>query len=394
MRCIGRVRSRVDEGFSLIEVIVAMVIIAAVMATLAGIVVSSLTTITQARQRQTATALATQAIERLRALPYDTISLANASATPDATATYAVLDGGLYYLRTALPNLALEERLIVNGVSGRASDQTVDEVTYRVHSYVSLAPLTAGGQQAFNLTAIVVYTSTVSRGERITAQRSVAFSPSGCLSTAQNPFTAPCQSYFTANAGQALGGITISNPLDSTLPILGFDAAGGTLLELGLAGNSATLLVEQTASGNSGAVTSGARQVAGTQSSTGSVTASAAVDSDPSSTPDQAAVNTTTGQTSSPRILMGTAGSLVATPNTADSGRSAAAVFADGSYCVGVSGTGLATGPDASHLRPCASSHVQPAGRTSSRCSPPAAHGTTRRGAGATHPVRWPGRCH
>src|SRR5665647_491822 len=187
MRCIGRVRSRVDEGFSLIEVIVAMVIIAAVMATLAGIVVSSLTTITQARQRQTATALATQAIERLRALPYDTISLANASATPDATATYAVLDGGLYYLRTALPNLALEERLIVNGVSGRASDQTVDEVTYRVHSYVSLAPLTAGGQQAFNLTAIVVYTSTVSRGERITAQRSVAFSPSRCLSTASTP---------------------------------------------------------------------------------------------------------------------------------------------------------------------------------------------------------------
>src|SRR5665647_3123532 len=206
---------RDEAGFSLVEVILAMVIIAGVLASMLGIVVSSLTTVAQARQRQTATALATQGIEVLRALPYDTVTLNHAGDTPDATATYAVFESGVYHLRTTLPSLNLNEQLMVNDVSGRTEDITVDEVTYRVHTYVTLA-----ANDAFNLTVLVTYTSTVSHGQRITAQRSVTFSPAGCLSTAQNPFAAPCQAYFTATAGQTLGGITVTNPDDGTAPIL------------------------------------------------------------------------------------------------------------------------------------------------------------------------------
>jgi len=344
---------RDEAGFSLVEVILAMVIIAGVLASMLGIVVSSLTTVAQARQRQTATALATQGIEVLRALPYDTVTLNHAGDTPDATATYAVFESGVYHLRTTLPSLNLNEQLMVNDVSGRTKDITVDEVTYRVHTYVTLA-----ANDAFNLTVLVTYTSTVSHGQRITAQRSVTFSPTGCLSTAQNPFAAPCQAYFTATAGQTLGGITVTNPDDGTAPLLGFDSAGGTTLELGLASNGATLFLEQTASGNSNAMTSGAAQDSATPGSSGGVTSIADVDSDPSSVPNQALITTTTGQTSAAQSLTGSAGTLTVKPGTGDSGRSAAAIYAAGTHCIGTNGAGLNTGPDSTHLRPCASSQV------------------------------------
>lgn len=342
-----------DRGFSLVEVILAMAIIAGVLASMLGIVVSSLTTVAQARQRQTATALATQGIELLRALPYDTVTLNHAGDTPDATATYAVFESGVYHLRTTLPSLNLNEQLMVNDVSGRTKDITVDEVTYRVHTYVTLA-----ANDAFNLTVLVTYTSTVSHGQRVTAQRSVTFSPTGCLSTAQNPFAAPCQAYFTATAGQTLGGITVTNPDDGTAPILGFDSAGGTTLELGLASNGATLFVEQTASANSNAMTSGAAQDSATPGSSGGVTSVAAVDSDPSSLPNPPLITTTTGQTSAAQSLTGSAGTLTVKPGTGDSGRSAAAIYAAGTHCIDPNGAGLNTGPDSTHLRPCASSQV------------------------------------
>lgn len=345
---------RSDEaGFSLVEVILAMVIIAGVLATMLGFVVQSLTTIAQARQRQTATALATQAMEEMRALPYDTITLNHATAVPDASAVYAVLDAGKYYLRTTLPNLALNEQLVVNNISGRTQDTTVDEVRYRVHKYVTLAP-----NNSFNLTVLVTYTSTVSHGQRVTAQRSVAFSPAGCLSTAQNPFAAPCQPYYTANAGQALGGISVVNPTDASQPIPGFADSSGTLLEITLASNGTSVMVEQTASANASALTSGARQESTVAGSSGGVSSAAAVDSDPSSTPDQQEIGTISGQTSSAQSLTGTAGTLSVNPGAGDNGQAAAAIYADSTYCTGTSGSGLATGPDATHLRPCAASRV------------------------------------
>lgn len=360
----GDRRRRTDEGFSLIEVILAMVIIAGVLATMLGVVVSSLTTIAQARQRQTATALATQAIERLRALPYDTVTQSDPVETPAVTAVYAVPDGPGYALRTTLQNLSLDEELVVNEVSGRTEDFLIDGVTYRVHTYVSLAAVTAGGQQPFNFTAIVAYTSSVSDGERVTAQRSVAFSPAGCLSTAQNPFAAPCQAYFTANAGQALGGIIVSNPDDSELAMPGFATAGPgrASLEIGLPANSATVLVEQTATGNASAMTSGTRRIDAGETATGSVSAAAAVDSDPSSTPAQEE-SVTASQSASSLSVSGTAGTLTVSPYSSDSERAAAAVFADTTYCTDgtAAGAGLTTGP-AIARRPCASSNVDPSG--------------------------------
>lgn len=354
---------RADEGFSLVEVILAMVIIAGVLATMMGIVISSLTTVAQARQRQTATALATQAMEEMRALPYNTVTQHDSLATPDATAVYAISVAGQWRLGLDisgrdLPGLTGQEALVLNDVSGRTDDVTVDEVTYRVHTYVTLATTAPGAQQSFNLTSVIAYTSNVSKGQRVTVQRSVTFSPTGCLSTAQNPFAAPCQAYFTANAGQTLGGVTVSNPLDSTLPVLGFEE--GTLLDIGLSNNSATVRVEQTATGNANSSTSSVRKLTSVESESGGLVASTSVDSDPSSTTNQAE-SANVSQSAGPLSLTGTAGTLTASPWTSGSGQARSAIFADSAQCTGLAG-GLATGPDSTHLRPCSSSSASDGG--------------------------------
>jgi prepilin-type N-terminal cleavage/methylation domain-containing protein len=357
-----RTRRTDDDGFTIVEVIVAMVIIAGVLATALAFLVSGLQTVVQGRQRQTATSLATQAVERLRALPYNTVTSHSGTASPDPTAIYAVPQSGTYVFDADLdasdiPGLTGTEKLLINDVSGRTEDITVGNVTYRVHTYV-----TEAGSDAFNLTAVVVYSSAVSRGERITVQRSVTYSPAGCLSTAQNPFAAPCQAYFTTTAGQALGAITVTNPDDGTAPIPGFEASAATKLELTLPTTSSTVLVEQTASGTSSAMTSGADRASPVPASTGAQVGSVAVDSDPSTAniADPRSM-TTPGQTSAPVAIQGPAGTLRANVSSGDNGRARSAIFAGTSDCVGLLGAGLATGPSG-QLRPCSSAEIAQSG--------------------------------
>lgn len=346
-----------DDGFTMVEVLVAMVIVAVVMASMIGVLLSALTTVVQARQRQTATALGTQALEQLRALPYDDITQDNAAFGAPDLGLEQITGSDPYDFEptTVLPGV--DERLVVNEYSGRWEDIAVDEVTYRVSTYVTRPAIAAGASQTFNLTTLVTWTSAAYPDARTAAQRSTTFSPAGCLSTAQSPFAAPCQAYFTGQAGAALGGITISNPDNSTALIDGFDGSG---LELSLAGLSTSLLVEQTASANSTATTTGAASSSASPGASGGQTAAVAVDSDPSSVPGQE-VEQSTSQTTGTVSLSGTGGTLTVGPSTGDAGQALAAVAADTSYCVGTSGSGLATG-SAGELRPCASSWIRPNG--------------------------------
>lgn len=350
-----RLRTQSNSGFTLIEVILAMFIVAVVMVSLIGVLISSLSTVTHARQRQTATALATQALERLRALPYDEVTQQAAGAY-DAGLEYVSTVGGVVRFQPAAVLPGVDEELVVNTRSGRVQNQTVDGVTYKIQTYVTQPAATPAGQQMFNLTALVSWSSSVTHGTRTTAQRSVTYSPAGCLSTAQSPFAAPCQAYFTAQAGTVLGGISVANALDSTQPIEGFTS--GTLLDLTLSGVGSTLLVEQTASATANAQTAGARSDGG---GSGGQIAVAAVDSDPSSVEGQSDDSSTPGQTSAAQSVSGPAGSLTLRPSTADSGRASAAIQAPGTICTGASGTALTTGPAAA-LRPCSSSRVTPNG--------------------------------
>lgn len=353
-----------DAGFTLIEVIVAMVIVALVMTSLSYAVVGSLKTIQQARQRQTATALATQQLERLRALPYDTVTQPGAGSTVKSGLLYTSTASGVSTFAPASSVLGggVSETLVVNTVSGQWTDTVVDGVTYRVHTYVTKAPPTASGSQPFNLTVLVRWTSAVFPTARTTAERTTTFSPAGCLSTATAPFAAPCQAYLTVRSGEALGGVTVTDPVDSTHPIQGMAA---TALQLDFARASSTFLVEQTATGQAGASTSGASVTESTTTSTGGQAATAAVDSDPSSTPDQTLTATTPAHTAGTLQTSGTGGTLALRPSSSDTGTARAAVAADTSVCIDSTGSALTTGA-AGARRPCSSSSVQPAGTSAS----------------------------
>lgn len=342
-----RRRADSDGGFTMIEVLVAMVIVAVVMTSLIGILLSTLTTVVQARQRQTATGLATQSLEQLRALPYNDITLDNGTS-PDAGLLHLVGAGPYdFEPTTVLPGV--DERLVVNVHSGRWDDVQVDEVTYRISTYVTRPAIAVGAPQTFNLTTLVTWTSAAYPGARTTAQRSTTYSPAGCLSTAQSPFAAPCQAHFTGNAGSIVGGVSVTDAIDSTAPVTGF--ASGISLDYTLADLSSTVLIEQTASAAAGARTSSASG----PGASGGAAADVAVDSDPSSPTGQSESLTISGHSSGAQQLTGVAGTLSMTPSSGGSGGAAAAIQASGPICAGIAGA-LATGsPD---LRPCASSNV------------------------------------
>lgn len=362
-RIVQRARTRgTEDGFTLVEVIVAMFIVVLIMTALLGALVSSLETVSQARHRQTATALATQALERLRALPYNQVTQPDGSA-PEAGLQYAVVNGTGYDFEPVGLIPGVDEPLVVNQLSARWEDQSVGEVTYRIQTYVTRPAATAGGSQTFNLFAVVSWTSATDQGTRRVVERSTTFSPSGCLSTAQSPFAAPCQSYVTAQAGQSLGGVTITNEADAKAMIPGFEDT--RLFELTLSANSTSLLVEQTATANAGATTSGVRRVGATEAENGSASAAVSVDSDPSSTPDQEETATASGHSSSALQATGTAGRLVGRAAGSDGGEVRAAINGSSTYCLTTSGAGFATGA-AGALHPCASSRVQPGSTASS----------------------------
>lgn len=353
-------QARRDEGgMTLIELVVAMVIMMLVMSSMLGVFISMLTTVTKAKQRQAGTALATQVMEQIRALPYDAVR--SGLLSTDLTGDPAVVSASSTFRFRPAASPGIDEVLVTTGSQAQAPlfphlrTIAVENVDYRVGTYVTQA---STAQPAYNLTVIVSWSSTAT-GDKLmqVMQRSTSYSPSGCLSTAQHPFSGPCQASFAAQAGQTLAGVTVTNVDDSAQPIPGFD---GSKVELSLPLIGSGVLIEQTTSAKAATATSGAAATgANSSSASGAQAASAVADSDPSSPSTGTESATTPVQTSSPVELSGSAGTLSAQPTAADSGRGDAQ-SASGTGCGAADsfGTTIATG------QPCASTWVQPTGGT------------------------------
>lgn len=339
-----------DRGFTLVEVIIAMFITLAVLTALIFTLVSTLRVIAQAKERQTATALATQVLERMRALPASTVTQVEAEV---ATASYATqVSASVYRLQPADLLDGVDEVLIVNtapadvvasGWPGSAQqfDETVEDTTYTIESFVSYPDGVSGATEIYNLTAIVSWTSRLFPEGSTVVQRSTLFTGGDCLAGGTSPYAAPCQGFFTAKAGVVAGGITVSEPFAPPSDPTAEDPVTPEAVSLLFTGLGSDLSLEQTAAGSSRTASSDAQSV------------TAAVDSDPSSEASQSQTVSLTRPGTTTTALGFTATGFGST------GEARADIQADGTDCVSALSAGnLTTGP-ATELRPCTSAYAQ-----------------------------------
>ncbi|MCW2600793.1 MAG: hypothetical protein JWM02_2622 [Frankiales bacterium] len=335
-----------------------------VLSSLAGGFLASLSGVALAKQRQAATGLATAVMEQLRAIDYGTLSsgltCSDLTSDPRVTLSGACASG---VTGTFTPGVGgISEPLVIQ-VSGptaaplnpHITTRTLENATYTVSSYVSKSSATA---TAFNLTVLVKWASSVSRGSKTVIQRSVAYSPTRCLSSATHPYAGACQAAFNGDAGLAKAGIVVLNADDGSSLIPGLN---GTKLDLTLNSLSTTLSAEQVTALSALVSTTGVDAFAPGKTSTGGLSASVSADTDPSSASAGVGTGTLAQGSTSTLSLSGTGGVLSLYPTTSDTGTLDARASSSATSCMDASGTAVTA-----TNQPCSWANVQPAGTSAS----------------------------
>lgn len=347
-----------DQGFTLIEVMIAMLIVMVVMSAMLTLYVGSLGTTVAAKQRQAGSAIATQNLERLRALPYDVlragVNSTDLTGDPNVTTTTPrrlLVDG-------------VDEPLVLSATQNQPPlfphrrTETVDGVQYTVAVYVTEGTTT---NPSYGLTSIVRWTQAGTGAPREVVQRSTAYSAEGCLSLSNRPFSGPCQAGFSAVGGITSGEITVSNAADPAVAVPGTDAL---LLALDLAGLSSNIAVEQTVTVSGSARGVGATsRTSSSDATTGGAVWSSNADTDPSSASN---TSNSSGSTSAlepvPTTLSasGSAGTFTAVPSRAHQAMTSSETAGTAATCSSAGGTSMATG------QPCARADIRPTSTTAS----------------------------
>ena len=214
-----------DEGFTLVELVVAMFILAIVLVSLMAVQLSAMITITDATRRQQATAYANEAMETLRAMPWDTLNKGNVpgfhtaggNSDPYFTGNNAAgtvsVDGATYTVRfatTNTQNLAVPRTpLFDSSGSNRMvlSDPEKPDVTFNVRGYI--VDSLDGSAGSVGLLVIVSWVDAKGGDRKEIALRSSAYpGSSGCGDLAVQPYLVSCQDRFTF--GGASGYVTTS----------------------------------------------------------------------------------------------------------------------------------------------------------------------------------------
>lgn len=217
---IARRTGREDEGFSLMELIVAMMIITAVLFTLVAVQVSTLATTIHAKQRQQGTAVANEVMEELRAIPWATLQ-------KGLHPNFAAAAGGDPHVSSGVlhppADPSINETLVttstqvttappLSGTGGTnltvRNDPAVPGIDFFARSYVTKPDDLETG--VLQLTVIVTWIEQGTEAERTTIVRSAAYNPrsGGCGDTTTQPFLGACQAMLDADAGA--GGYSFS----------------------------------------------------------------------------------------------------------------------------------------------------------------------------------------
>lgn len=181
-----------EDGFTLVEVVVAVTIIGGAMLTILAATTSGFAFQDMARQRQTATALANEVLEQMRALPYSEVSLGVKSASvPHAVACRR----NISRLYSCAPNADFKgssEPILVNASAAAAplnpntASPTINGIPYTWTALISRSSTS----KPLRLTVFVDW---MWKGRSFSTNlQSLLWMPVGCISAPAQPVAGPC----------------------------------------------------------------------------------------------------------------------------------------------------------------------------------------------------------
>ena len=210
-----RLRSRLqgERGFTIVETVVAMVVIFGSLTALAYTATIGFRYIAYGRDRQQATSFANQMMEEIRGQSYATITRGMSSGDLTGDARIADCSGikrfetcsGPKIVSTTVPGGTTAPWLIPHEGTEEVGNLDVEWATYVTNDDPAANP--------YAVTVIVSWdTGAISNApNNIVRLESNFWSPSGCVSSETHPFAAPCQPFFYGLATVPAGSVTFSS---------------------------------------------------------------------------------------------------------------------------------------------------------------------------------------
>jgi len=181
-----------ERGFSLVEMMAALTLIAVGFFALIGTASTGARMLAEAKQRQSASEIASRELEHLRNIPYDDVALGGtlARATDQDDPDWWLHDDGSSYDHDQNGSY---ETLIMGGSIEHATDTSVGTTDLRIYRYVTWVddPAVAGTQDYKRLVLIAYYRAPVATGRPREVRVSTLFTP-GSITVAGSG-TAPTQ---------------------------------------------------------------------------------------------------------------------------------------------------------------------------------------------------------
>lgn len=358
-RLIDRLRSRAgrEEGFTLVEVMVAVAILFSALVALARTATVAFTDIAASRQRQTANQLANQLLEEVRAIPYESVK--RGLKTNQLGGDPNIVNcAGTYYFKVCPPDPAAEKIVHTNGgpnvrplVPHTGTVGPPDygsEYDWSVYVTEAANAPTAG---AYRINAIVNWTPAQRGGVRSSVDtNTLLYSPTGSVDSSTHPFTGPRQAYYFASASAGAGRMSVSGTVGGVT----FQQMSAALTE-----STSTVQTEQTIKSEGATYMPGlASIVGGVESTSAGASATSQADTDPVTLPGTYQRSLVSPQAFGFQQVGTTSALLLSWTDGGDQGESTSATAAGGASACNLQSDGLpcgfgqATQPDSDNESP------------------------------------------
>lgn len=368
---LGKVRARLhaEQGFSLLETVIAITVIFASLVALSYTATAGFGYESLARQRQTATALANGAMEQARGLAYAKVQTgmltSDLAGDPNIVTGCTGDEAGTYRFLSCAPGTVpgSGEKIVHSSAAAsptaplvpHTSTVTENGIAFTVSTYVTNDCPTIDGTvctsvDPYRITVIVTWTGGRSYPTKLVRLQSLFYSPTGCRSTETHPFAAPCQPFFFGTATVPRGEIHLEGTVSGTSFVSG---------DLFVPAVEASVQHEQMTEAQAGYTPTGIQLVdgSGTRTAGGTTEVTAAADTDPGSSTSSEYETSSHAGPSASTLTTGGENQLALTSPAGDSARADATTKAGVSYvCPPPSDTNESDG------RPCAGSRLQQGG--------------------------------